>query len=269
MTEFDEVIPPGGVGRVTASLDTTHVKGSVVKGVRVTTSDPGTPPVDLQLKARVVTIVDVAPTEAPFVRMTAGEPVTAEVTVSSLDGTAFDVAGVDTDAPVDVTVAPAADPVSRADAPAPPLASPVPAGARAYVVRITPRDDVPVGQSTALVALRTTHPRAPRVPIRPIVVARGSVRVVPERLAVFPAPEPPVLHVRVTKPSGAPLAVLEVASSDPDFTATTTALVAGREYDVAVRYTGRPGRGAVSARLTVTTDDARQPEIVIPMYGRL
>ena len=53
MTEFDKVIPPGGVGKVTASVDTSHYRGPIAKSIRVTTN-PASDPISLELKAEVV-----------------------------------------------------------------------------------------------------------------------------------------------------------------------------------------------------------------------
>ena len=53
MTEFDKVIHPGGVGKVTASVHTTNFKGEIVKSITVTTNDPTNQHVSLQLKANV------------------------------------------------------------------------------------------------------------------------------------------------------------------------------------------------------------------------
>jgi hypothetical protein len=82
----------------------------------------------------------------------------------------------------------------------------------------------------------------------------GQVQVVPPQLVVQPGPEAPVLHVKISKPRGGTMKILGVASSDPEFKATTTAVAKGREYDLAVRYAGKPGRGPVNARITVQTD---------------
>jgi hypothetical protein len=38
VTEFDKVIHPGGVGKVTASVNSEHLKGQVSKSVTVTTN---------------------------------------------------------------------------------------------------------------------------------------------------------------------------------------------------------------------------------------
>ena len=117
--------------------------------------------------------------------------------------------------------------------------------------------------------LSTNHPKAETVTIRPVLSVTGPVEFVPQRLEVQPGPEAPVLHVKIRKPRGGTLKILEVASSDPEFKATTSAIAKGREYDVAVRYTGKPGRGPVNSRITVKTDEPQQRTIVIPLTGRL
>jgi hypothetical protein len=269
VTEFDKVIPPGGVGKVTASLDTSHYKGPITKSVQVTTTDPGARPVVLLLKAEIVTVIDVAPSDTPVLRTTVGEPTPTELTVSAGDGKPFDILAVQADPSVRVTV--------RADPP-PPAARrpssrahgrPVAAGSSRYLVTITPTEKATVGASIAKVTLTTNQPKAETVTIRAVLSVTGRVQVVPPQLVVQPGTEAPVLHVKIAKPRGGTLKILGVASGDPEFEATTTAIAKGREYDLTVRYTGKPGRGAVNSRITVETDEPQQRTIVIPLIGRM
>jgi hypothetical protein len=268
VTEFDKVIPPGGVGKVTASLDTSHYKGPIVKSVQVTTSDPAARPVVLLVKAEVVTVIDVTPSSTPVLRTTVGEPTPTELTVSAGDGQAFDILAVEADPKVRVTVRP--DPTPAAGQPAPRAhGGPVATGSGRYLVTIMPTSKAQVGTSIANVTLSTSQPKAKTVTIRAVLSVAGQVQVVPPQLVVQPGPEAPVLHVKVSKPRGGTMKVLGVASSDPDFKATTTAVAKGREYDVAVRYAGKPGRGPVNARITVRTDEPQQRTLVIPLTGRM
>lgn len=269
MTEFDKVIPPGGVGKVTASLDTSHYKGPITKTVQVTTGDAAARPVVLVLKADIVTVIDVAPSNTPVLRTTVDEPKPTELTVSAGDGKPFDILAVTADPSLRVAVRP--DPPTPAarrpmqHAHGRPLAT----GSSRYLVTITPTPKAPVGSSIANVTLSTNEPKAETVIIRAVLSVTGRVQVVPQRLEVQPGPETPVLHVKISKPRGGTLKILSVASSDPEFTATTSAIAKGREYDLAVRYTGKPGRGPLSSRITVTTDEPRQRTIIIPLIGRL
>src|SRR5206468_4074600 len=108
-----------------------------------------------------------------------------------------------------------------------------------------------------------------KIAIRVVVAVMASVQVVPPRLVLRGGSDGAVLHAKIRKPGGATLKILSVESSDPELTATTTAVAEGREYDLAVTYTGQPGRGALDARVTVRTDAPGQGAIVIPITGSL
>jgi hypothetical protein len=267
VTEFDKVIPPGGVGKVTASLDTAHYKGVITKAVSVTTNDPATPSVVLQLKGDIVVAVDVKPTDTPILRTTLGDGKPTELTLAAVDGKPFDVLTVEADPLVAVKVrpAPGAPPAPRSKQPA--ARRPIAAGASSYLVTLVPSAKAPIGQSRPSVKIGTSHPDAAIVPINPVLMVTGLVQVVPPTLAV--RPEGTELHATITRADGRPLKILGVTSSDADFTATTTPVVPGKQYDLTLKYTGKPGRGLVQSTLTVKTNEPRQTTILVPVNGRL
>jgi len=266
VTEFDKVIPPGGVGKVTASFDTSHYSGPTTKSIAVRTGDPATTAVVLQLRAHIVAPVAVTPSETPLIRMLAREVKPIEITVAATDDRPFDVLAVQDDPFLVVTVRPAGGaPPGKASA----RPEKVAAGSSRYLVTITPKPDVPIGESVRDVILTTDLPRAERVLIRVVLVVSAWVQVLPERLSVEPAAEAPVLHARIKKRAGDGFAILGVESSDADFTLTVTTVDDGREYDLAVRYTGKPGRGPVDVRITARTNEPGQTAIVIPLTGRI
>ena len=254
------------MGKVTASLDTAHYKGPLTKTVTVWTNEPGAAPVVLQLRADVTTLVDVTPTDAPIIRMTVREPKPMELTIASSDGKPFDVLAARAEGPLDVAVVPPPD--------APPVKKragkhALAAGASRYVLRLTPRADAPVGSSTTPVTITTTVRGAETVPIQAAVFVVGRVQVTPTFLYVRPSSEPPVMHVKVATAASDGLKILGVDSSDPDVSAVTTPVAEGREYEVAVRYGGKPGRGQVNGRITVRTNEPGQETIVVPFAGQL
>jgi hypothetical protein len=215
-----------------------------------------------------VTAIDVTPSESPFVRLTLGDSTPTELTVAASDGKPFAVLGVEADPTVTVTVRPpdGQPPTKKQARTKKALAT----GSGRYLVSIVPKPDLPLGQTVANVTLTTDRPKAERVAIRAVLMVVGVVRVDPDRLIVRPEAEVPVLHARLRKAeSGDPLRILAVESSDADFSASFTPVRDGREYDVAVRYTGKPGRGVVNGRITVKTSEPTQPAIVIPLAGRL
>jgi hypothetical protein len=271
VTEFDKVIPPGGVGKVTASLDTSHYGGRIVKGVSVTTGDPGARPVVLQLKANVVSVYEIAPGGSPSIRTSVGEPGSAKLTLWASKGKLFDVLGVESDPRFAITVRPAPE-----GAPSHPRPSPrarrrqsVASGSSRYLLTITTKPDLPVGTATANVTLTTDLGKAERIPLQVFVLVSGRVRVLPDRLLARPVPFNPILHATISKRTGDGFRILGVKSSDPDFVATTSPITKGREYDLTVRYTGKPGRGPVNSQITVRTNEPGQNVIVIPLIGSM
>ena len=266
MTEFDKVIPPGGVGKVTASLDTSHYRGPISKAIMVSAIGAGLPPVQLELKADVVAQVDIAPTEQPMFNMMAGEPTPMDLVMTTPDGKPFDILTLRGDPNFDATIRP--DPPPRKGRPAPKTAA-VAAGAKRYVLTLTPHKDVPVGQRVGTIVMTTNRAKAETLTIRPFLVVTGRVQVTPEQLLVRPGPVPPVLHLRLKKTVGTGLKIIDVASSDPDFTIATTTVADAREYDVAITCNGKSGRGVVNARITVTTNEPGQEHIVVPIGGQL
>jgi hypothetical protein len=265
VTEFDKVIPPGGAGKVSASLDTSHYKGPITKSVSVYPRDAGAQPVVLQLKAEIVTELDVAPTDTPVMRITRGDPKPTELTVSASDGHPFTIVALQADPSVAVTVAP-----PSAAAPAPKkkrAAKVIAAGESRYRVSILPKPDLPVGQTIANVTLTTDRPKAERVAIRAVIAVVGAVQIVPDRLVLRGANATAPVHARLTKATGSPVKILGVDSSEADVIATTSAVRDGREYDLSFRYGGQPGR-TLDARVTVRTDDREQPTVVVPIFVR-
>ena len=262
MTEFDKVIPPGGVGKVTASVDTSHYRGPIAKSIRVTTTPAGDP-LSLELRAEVVAVIDVAPSDTPVLRTTVGETTPTELTLSASDGRPFDVLEMQADPPVTLAIRVAPGPAKPRRAKKQAVAS----GSSRYLLTITPKPDLPAGQTVANVTLATDRTKAEKIPIRVVLTVVPGVQVVPPRLVLQAGPDGGVLHARIRKPSGAALKIMDVQSSDPELTATTAAIAEGREYDLAVSYTGQPGRGSLDARVTVRTDAPGQGAIIVPVTG--
>jgi hypothetical protein len=260
VTSFDKVIPPGGVGKVTASLDTTHLSGAITKAISVYVGSPERIAAVLQVKAHVEPVVSVEPVAIPVLRTVGGET-KAEFTVSSTEGHAFAVLTVQADPFLTAAVRPAG---RRAGG-----RGRVAGKSSSWVVTVTPKASAPVGEAVRSVTLGTDLPGAETIPLRVVVFVVARARVVPARLTVKPAAKPPVLHVRIDEPGATGFRILGVESSDADFHATVSPVHEGREYDVVVRYAGGPAHRPVHARITARTNQPDAPTIVIPLGGRL
>jgi hypothetical protein len=269
VTEFDKVIPPGGVGKITASLDTTHYSGAITKNVRVTTKEPVPQEVMLELKAMIVVPIEVLPSQSPVLRATFGEGATTDVTLSAADGKPFDILEVKAEPALTISIRPAGDAPAAAVKRKPGAKAPVATGSARYVMTIASKKDAPVGNTATDVTLTTTAPRAPTVAIRPFLIVAGRLQILPTRIYVQPANASQPQRVSISKPGGTGLAVLGVESADPDFATTVSTVVEGREYDVSVTYKGKADRGPVNSSITVKTNEPGQESIVIALAGRV
>jgi hypothetical protein len=169
VTEFDEVIPPGGTGKVTASVTSGRFRqGPLVEDVTVKTNDPSHPKVVLQIRAQFLSAIEVWPSNRLFFRGRIAELKPSEVTVSSTDGKPFDILGMTAHPFLTVAIRPAdgTDPKGSDDGVARPLAS----GSSRYVVTVAAKKDVPVGQQAAVVTLATNVPTAESIPLRATLV---------------------------------------------------------------------------------------------------
>ena len=255
------------MGKVTASIDTARFRGAIAKSVRVTANDPARTVVTLEMRAQVMTTIDVLPTDNPMLSMAVGESRTIDLMLQATDQQPFTVLGLHKDPSVAVTVQSAAEgtPGPAADG----TSKPVAAGSSRYRVRITPKAGASVGQSIAHVTLKTDRKKAKKIAIRAIVTVAGPVQVLPQQIILKPSAEPFSATVLIRKPTGDPLRILGVETADPHFTATFTPVKEGRDYSLVVRYTGKTNRGMVRSSLTVKTSEPLQPAIVIPMVGAL
>ena len=274
MTEFDKVIHPGGVGKVTASIHTTNFKGDVTKSVTVTTNDPANKSFVLQIKANIQVPIEVQPNEMVSFDGKAGALLPSTVTVVASGGELFDIIAAETnDTHYRVTVAPSL--VAEAGKPAPKApkakSGTLGTGMSSYLVTITPANDLPIGRSNAQVTLKTSHPKVPEVIVRLSSYVRGEVDVLPERVTLRLGSTQPdaakVQHVAIRKREGAPLKILGVECSNPAIKTTLKTVTAGQEYDLEVRYDGPPPAAVINADITIKTDDPRQGLIKVTVYG--
>lgn len=262
-TDFDQRIPAGGTGKVTAALDTTHVRGRVVKTIRVTTDDASQPALPLTLIAEVVHALDVLPTDQPVLRAPVGALQPMELTVAAPDGAPFAVVRVEGDPLLAVTVRPDPEPT-------PPASDPAAADAhRRHRLTLTPKRDLAVGTYTPTVTLVTTRPKAERFELRPTILVTGPIATMPTQLELRSAAAPMTVRV-FTEGDGVSFHVLTAEATDPAFHADIVTVEDGRTYDITVRYAGPAERqGRVNAALKVTTDEPRQRLLLIRFSGNL
>lgn len=232
--------------------------------MQVTTNDPLNRTFNLQISADVIAPLVLTP-EFPVLQGTRKELKPVEVTLASSDGKPFDIVRIDADPKLAVSVRPASQKHSSRGKRKNAAAA---TGSNRYVLTVAAKPDVPVGRAGLMMTVTTSHPRAPSLPVRVSLAVLGDIEITPVQLVLRLTADADTQHVKIRRREGAGLALVAVESSDPDFSATFVPMAIGREYDVVVRYAGKPERGTVRARITVKTNDRNQSTIVIPVIGR-
>jgi hypothetical protein len=269
VTEFDKVIHPGGVGKVSASIHTTTFKGQVAKSVNVTTNDPENQHFTLQLKANILVPLDVTPSENVAFNGKAETLTSQELFIASASKEPFDITKVtpsDENFKVTVTAAP-----EEGTAPKTKTGT-VASGANRYKVTIAPAKGLAVGRLSSTITLATTNPKQAEQVIRVFGNVTGDVEASPQYVTLVTgagaAPEQRVQHVTVKKVVGDELKILGTSSDNPNLSTSVKTVTAGREYDVEIKYTGTDSTAPLAGKVTIKTNDARQPTVEIQVWGR-
>lgn len=184
MASFDEVIPPGQVGKVTAQLKTENYRGTVEKAITVTSNDPKRATLVLRLKANIVGSVEILPRPglafpAGMAWDYSGKLVLRKDATEKGDLGVLDLA---TNAPWLVAKARRVEKVEAPDGPGLPEARP-----GDYVLDVSVTDDAPKVAGGYQVTFKTGLPREPQVTIPVSVVLQMPMRVMPSPLFL---PEP-------------------------------------------------------------------------------
>lgn len=277
MAEFDSVIPPGGVGKVVASVDSTKFKGPVTKTVTVHANDPNNPRVSLRLKAEILVPIDVRPRDRVSFAGKPGALEPQEVFVVAMDGKPFNVKAIDKqNEAISVALEPAPDQaVPMADGTKPEAGKTpegyVAGGYAAYKATVSVASTVAVGRLLDTVRLETDHPKAGSVDIRVLGNVTGNVVVRPSSLYFLGSPDEDGTRsseVRLIKRPEGGLAVKSIRTDNPDFVASLAPVEEGKEYKVTVKHVGASTGTTIAAKLFVETNDPLQPTIEVKLVAR-
>src|SRR5438552_2918584 len=96
VADFDKVIKPGEMGKVTAHVDTTNFAGPIAKTVTVESNDPSTPQATLTIHATVKPYVEAAPVGFVRYTMLQGDAQSQSITLYSEEDDPFEITKVET-----------------------------------------------------------------------------------------------------------------------------------------------------------------------------
>ena len=145
--------------------------------------------------------------------------------------------------------------------------APLPGEGR-YQLLVTATTDSPLGRSPTPVIVQTDLPKAGNLTLT-VIIDHGIVTTPPMVYWSIPPGElkEPVKGEVTVMRQQTPFHVKSVAVDDPKLQAKLDTVRDGLEYRVTVTYAGGWTEDRMQKTLTITTDDAKQPELKIPVLG--
>lgn len=259
VAEHPSTIPPGGSGVIKAAVDTRNLKGGIAKSVRVYTSDPENPQINLVIKANVKSTIEVDPGYARFIAVY-GEPQRNSVQTVWSDELA-DLRITKVESPYSfVGVSYRQVPEGEGDSGV---------SGNQWQIEVKLDQEAPVGPMADFIVVTTNHPKLQtlRIPISGFV--RPVLSVTP-RLADFgrrELTEPQTASLEIRNLSSRAVELGEVSTDLEGLEATVESVEAGRLYKVLL--TLRPGmpKGDFEGLVTIDTNSDRQPTIEVDVKG--
>jgi hypothetical protein len=123
------------------------------------------------------------------------------------------------------------------------------------------------GRMPSTLVVTTDNPLIPRI-TRNFVVQRGIVPL-PQQLFMGEVGKNPSQFRFIVSRPGKPFKISSVSSDLGYLKPKAISKKDGTEYDIVVSYSGKAPSGIVNGRLTIKTNDAKQPAIVVPVRGNV
>jgi len=267
VAEFDSVIPAGGSGTLTARVKTTTTQsGPVSKSIAVTTDAEGAQRLRLNVTFKSVTAVSVLPRPQLSLSGVYGDELTSTVILRRTDGEKLEITGIEnTDPRLVITTRIATEnlDVDRVKA--------IP-GDVMLIASVAP--DIKAGMTNGRLKIKTNHPDAEVIVLaytlrlRPVIEARpAQIRLLLQegndngRTALF----------RLQHNRRGRFKLIGAKASNPDV--FRVQLVDGdvkqQVHTIAIMLQDEVLPGSLDGRLVeslaISTDDAGQPELTIPV----
>jgi hypothetical protein len=269
VADFDKVIKPGQVGKVSAHVDTTNFAGPISKAVTLETNDPNTPTAEVTISAIVKPYVEAYP--AGFVRfnMLQGDVEKQSVTIYTEEDEPFEIVKVE--APQD-WIKVDAKKIEGTDV-VPQIGR---KGANQYKLDITVGGpDARIGPLSEKVHIITNSKHQPDYWVSVSGVVRPSYRVDPTginfgEITAADSAATRTISIRSNnlKTPGA-FSVTKVESGVAGVTANVVPTDKPGEYSVTLQVAKDAKPGPVDGNVTIHTSDTAKPMVVIPVKGTI
>lgn len=169
VTQFDKVIAPGAEGKVTASVDISHFKGQIEKGIDLETNDTDQAHARLTIKANIKTVVEIKPADQIRFTVSKGESKKDDYQLTPTY-----------EKPIKITDAKIDSEFFTVDL-VPPEAT---ATQPEYKLTVGVKDNAPIGTQTGNVELTLQDAPVPTMTIPVTAIVRGSITASPSMVSI-------------------------------------------------------------------------------------
>jgi hypothetical protein len=247
--KWDRIIKPGQEGVIDAEVRTIGFRGAILKHLTVITNDPQHAQFELSLTAKVTPLVQITP--GPVALLNVDDKPASQVFKLERTG----------GRPMKILSANPTVPYLKADIKQLP-------GEGRYQLTATAAADAPMGRSPSPILIKTDMPKGADLTLT-LIIDHGIVTTPPMVYWSLPPGElkAPVESAVTLMRQQTPFHVKSVSVDDPKLETSVKTVREGLEYQVTVRYAGGWTADRVQKTLTITTDDAKQPELKIPVLG--
>ena len=248
---YDRVIQPKQEGVIEAELRSAGFRGAQIKTIQVTTNDPDQPNLTLRLTANIKTAFEVRPSETLTVALKDNEPTVQEVEIVS-----------NTDEPLEVQQVTTTAPYAKAEAQR--------LDDKRQKVVITINPDAPPGRTNFAVIARTKSQRTPQININ--VMCEKGIIVTPNSVffgVITPQTQLPVERIVTLTRRDKGFQIRKISADDPAIEVNHESMEDGKQHRLIVRYKGGWPAGIVQHKLTIETDDPKQPTIQITLTANV
>ncbi len=243
-------LKPGEQAEIAVTLDTRFQKGHSERTITVFSNDPRTPQLAMTIKGQLAVEVETRPEEVFFSKVWLGTEETRQVTVTYLGkGKDFKVDKISNSSPnIKVTQAALKD------------------GKPGVILSVTKLKSMPVGPFDDSIEIVTN-----RQPILVHVSGRvvGDIAVEPAQVSfgIVPHGQGGLRILRLTNSGARAVRISEVSSTNHSVAAKVDPVTPGKEYKITVELRKGTPDGQLRGRLSIKTDDPKEPLVTVPFYG--
>lgn len=260
--KYDKVIAPGSEGKIELVVDGAKVSGTWSKMAEVKSNDPNNPQVTLSISAKITPFVNITPSGTVYLHGRPGENLEKDLTITSNEK--------DLDFKVTKVTSNMDDKITYA----------VNKGAKKgeYLVKVTKKPDLPVMSNYGSLTIHTNSTRVPETTLQVHVMTKSSIMLSPTVLNYGEvkftdetgAGQPSTKVLTVTKSTGK-FKIVNVKTSNPNFTALVEPVTPDQQYKVKVTFTPptrKHSKQTESGEMIIRTDDPQEPSLRVQLVAR-